>query len=158
MSLVGNRSNEIQMSNTIHVIRSTTWITPSRLDLMESKQIGPDGKFTASRIDRFTTDPAMYRKIIKAAEERVINGSPIALLAVDTLRANMEKALNHDKRLYEALVPNFPIGCRRLTPGWATLQRGTHQDQCAHGDRAHRADCPRRPGTGNQGGHGLASR
>ncbi|KAL4901245.1 hypothetical protein BDW74DRAFT_170383 [Aspergillus multicolor] len=136
VAVIGNGSSGIQIvpamqpdvKQLVHVIRSPTWITPSRLDLMNSEladiEIGPDGKFTANQTKRFATDPVLYRKFIKATEERVngnfpivINGSPIATAAVGVLRAGMEEALNHNQRLCNALIPDFPVGCRRLTPG-----------------------------------------
>lgn len=34
----------------------------------------------------------------------------------------MAQALNGDKRLCDAMIPDFPLGCRRLTPGVGYLE------------------------------------
>lgn len=34
----------------------------------------------------------------------------------------MVEALNYDKHLLEALLPDFPVGCRRVTPGVGYLK------------------------------------
>lgn len=34
----------------------------------------------------------------------------------------MRTALGYDKRLSKALIPSFPLGCRRMTPGVGYLE------------------------------------
>lgn len=43
--------------------------------------------------------------------------SPIAAAAFEKITTYMSSELGWDKRLIAALVPRFPVGCRRLTPG-----------------------------------------
>jgi cation diffusion facilitator CzcD-associated flavoprotein CzcO len=40
----------------------------------------------------------------------------------ESLRMYMEDALGNDERLCKALIPTFPVGCRRLTPGTGYLE------------------------------------
>jgi cation diffusion facilitator CzcD-associated flavoprotein CzcO len=47
----------------------------------------------------------------------MIKDGEVQARAFQGLRAYMAEELGHDERLCKALIPEFPVGCRRLTPG-----------------------------------------
>jgi cation diffusion facilitator CzcD-associated flavoprotein CzcO len=47
----------------------------------------------------------------------MMKGSEIAAQVFAGITAYMTSELGGDQRLIDALVPKFPVGCRRLTPG-----------------------------------------
>ncbi|KAL4798070.1 FAD/NAD(P)-binding domain-containing protein [Aspergillus venezuelensis] len=147
VALIGNGSSGVQIlpelqkesSQVIHFIRSPTWIVPSRLQLMAQGaggggilneiEMGENESFPPSQIKRFEEDQAFYRKFVKAVEE-VVNGNfpltlkdtEFAVLMQQKAREYMRHALQGDERLCEATIPDFPLGCRRLTPGVGYLE------------------------------------
>jgi len=52
-----------------------------------------------------------------ANKKQLINGSREAIGAKQMLTGYMAHTLNGDAHLIKALIPDFPVGCRRLTPG-----------------------------------------
>lgn len=48
---------------------------------------------------------------------QLVNGSPEALQTRQIITQYMTHALNGDQTLIKALIPDFPVGCRRMTPG-----------------------------------------
>lgn len=43
-------------------------------------------------------------------------------MAVNLLTSHMKDRLENDRRLIDFLVPDFPVGCRRITPGVGYLE------------------------------------
>ncbi|KAH6975459.1 hypothetical protein BKA56DRAFT_89961 [Ilyonectria sp. MPI-CAGE-AT-0026] len=145
IALIGNGSSGVQIlpeiqknaKHLVHFVREPTWIVPSRLQLiaqsrgsiLEGVEINEDEGFSKAQIERFMSDPVFYRKFIKAIEE-VVNGNfPLTLKDTDfaafmqeRVKEYMTDALQGDKRLCDAMVPDFPLGCRRLTPGVGYLE------------------------------------
>lgn len=52
----------------------------------------------------------------------MLKDSELAATVEESLRAYMTDALGGDKRLCESIIPTFPVGCRRLTPGAGYLK------------------------------------
>lgn len=52
----------------------------------------------------------------------MIKDGDLAIRTRELLRAYMTNALNGDPHLCKALIPKFPVGCRRLTPGSGYLE------------------------------------
>ncbi len=102
-------------------------------------------KFTEEQIEIFKNSPEAYMRFVKAIEEvvnskfkivsllntpscqiiytnvrslsQLINGSEEAALARKIISSYMTTALRDDERLTKILIPEFPVGCRRITPG-----------------------------------------
>ncbi|KAL2837073.1 FAD/NAD(P)-binding domain-containing protein [Aspergillus pseudodeflectus] len=134
----GELLSDPKSSQVVHFIREPTWIVPSRLQLLAQGggggilneiEMSDNESFPPSQIQRFEEDPAFYRKFVKAVEE-VVNGNfpltlkdtEFALLMQQKAREYMSEALQGDKRLCDATIPDFPLGCRRLTPGVGYLE------------------------------------
>ncbi|KAB8296997.1 hypothetical protein EYC80_002398 [Monilinia laxa] len=58
----------------------------------------------------------------------ILRGSPEALEARRIISLYMASALNHDKQLLQSLIPKFPVGCRRVTPGIGYLNALTQSN------------------------------
>ncbi|KAI8165834.1 FAD-binding monooxygenase moxY [Colletotrichum sp. SAR 10_70] len=109
----------------VHFVREPTWVVPGRLQLLAQGAAGgilgevgmrENADFTEAQIDRFKTDPIFYKKFVKAVEE-VVNGNfPIVTSVQEKATEYMKEALGGDERLCNAIIPKFPLGCRRLTP------------------------------------------
>ncbi|KAH7152645.1 hypothetical protein EDB81DRAFT_647222 [Dactylonectria macrodidyma] len=145
VALIGNGSSGVQIlpeiqknaKHLVHFVREPTWIVPSRLQtlaqtsgsILSQVEINENEGFSKAQIERFKSDPVFYRKFIKAIEE-VVNGNfPLTLKDTDfaasmqnRVREYMTDALQGDRRLCDAMIPDFPLGCRRLTPGVGYLE------------------------------------
>ncbi|KAJ4252917.1 hypothetical protein NW762_010823 [Fusarium torreyae] len=146
VALIGNGSSGVQIlpelqkacKQVVHFVRDPTWIVPSRLQLLaqgsgggiiQEIELNDDESFPAAQLDRFESDPVFYRKFIKSVEE-VVNGNfPLTLKDTefaasmqDRAKEYMTLALEGDKKLCDAIIPDFPLGCRRLTPGTGYLE------------------------------------
>ncbi|PLB40928.1 flavin-containing monooxygenase [Aspergillus candidus] len=146
VAVIGNGSSGIQIvpamqptvDHLVHFVRSPTWIAPPRVDtlrmsnaakILDQIELDANEKFTPRQIEKFRSDPAFYKRFVKSVEEEVNGNFPITLKDSDTaafatasLRMYMADALGDDERLCKALIPEFPVGCRRLTPGTGYLE------------------------------------
>ncbi|KAL3463950.1 FAD/NAD(P)-binding domain-containing protein [Aspergillus heterothallicus] len=141
VAVIGNGSTGIQIvpaiqpavAELVHFVRSPTWVVPPRLQALAYSKAGEvitqvemdeDGNFSAEQIKRFKADPAFYKRFVKAMEEEVNGNFPITMKDSEHAKAVKEGAtafmraeLEGDERLCRALIPDFPVGCRRITPG-----------------------------------------
>ncbi|KAK1512517.1 monooxygenase [Colletotrichum costaricense] len=148
VAIIGNGSSGVQIvpavqrgkdaKEMIHFIRGPTWIMPPRVQTlllgkakqtMEQIELDDDENFTPAQIDKFKSDPALYKSFVKAIEEQVNNNFFLVLKDSETHRQAtegvtqyMQSALNDDQRLIDILIPKFPISCRRMTPGVGYLE------------------------------------
>lgn len=84
---------------------------------------------------KFKEDPQHYekfRKIIEAdansAHGLTIQGTPLQNGARQAFTDEMRRRLAKKPEIMEALEPDFPVGCRRLTPGPGYLEALTEDD------------------------------
>jgi len=61
-------------------------------------------------------------KEINSKFKMLINDSPEALMARQIITGYMGAMLQQNERLTKAMIPNFPVGCRRITPGLGYLK------------------------------------
>ncbi|OAA68498.1 flavin-binding monooxygenase [Niveomyces insectorum RCEF 264] len=146
VAVIGNGASGIQIvpaiqpdvKKLVHIVRTPTWIVPPRIQVMSMggagevlKTVELDGQenFAAEQIERFKTDPAFYRTFVKTIEKEVNNTFPIVLkdgpmqaFAIQHVRQYMSAMLGGDERLCKALIPDYPLGCRRMTPAPGYLQ------------------------------------
>ncbi|KAG5655129.1 hypothetical protein KAF25_001902 [Fusarium avenaceum] len=122
----------------VHFIQEPTWIVPPRIEILAQSQAGEmmrqielneRNEFTPNQIEQFKSDPDFYLKFIKTIEEQVNGNFPVILKNTDhagavteLVKDYMTTALGNDKRLCDALIPKFEIGCRRLTPAVGYLE------------------------------------
>ncbi|KAI5861733.1 FAD/NAD(P)-binding domain-containing protein [Durotheca rogersii] len=148
VALIGNGSSGIQLLPAIqpktkklyHFIRTPTWVIPPRITSMTMlggpaksvlSEIELDEKenFSQRQIEKFKLDPEFYHKFVKTIERDingtfplVLNGSPAQVFAASKVVQYMTALLGGDEKLCEALIPKFPLGCRRITPAPGYLE------------------------------------
>ncbi|KAF4629540.1 hypothetical protein G7Y89_g8604 [Cudoniella acicularis] len=124
VAVIGNGSSGVQVvpalqphvTELTHFIRSPLWVTPSQQQMIAMKpgnileDVEMDGdKFTPRQIERFTSDPDYYlRQTAKWAKQM--------------LTQYMTASLGGEEKLTKTLIPDFAVGCRRLTPAVGYLQ------------------------------------
>ncbi|KAI1412587.1 FAD/NAD(P)-binding domain-containing protein [Hypoxylon sp. FL1857] len=142
VALIGNGSSGIQLLPAIqpdvkklyHFVRTPTWIIPPRIvsmmvmggpakDILSQIELDEKENFTQRQIERFKADPAFYRKFVKTIEQDsngafalILNGGAAQAFAMSKVTQYMTAALGGDEKLCKALIPKFPLGCRRITP------------------------------------------
>ncbi|OCK73333.1 FAD/NAD-P-binding domain-containing protein [Lepidopterella palustris CBS 459.81] len=136
VAVIGTGASGIQL--TAHIqkvashlytwIRTPTWITPG----YASKYAGPNGgnfEYTEEQKKRFAEDPEYYRKYRKAIERELTDwnaihkNTPSSNLAREYAIKTMTEKLKGRPDLLDALTPrNFPVGCKRPTPGNGYLE------------------------------------
>ncbi|TPX16724.1 uncharacterized protein E0L32_003665 [Thyridium curvatum] len=140
VAVIGNGSSGIQIvpalqpdvQKLVHIIRSPTWVIPPRIptfamtgaaELLSQIKIDEDENFTSEQIEKFKSDPEFYRTFVKGIEKQVNSSFPIVLkdspmqaFATQHVKQYMTKMLGGDEKLCKALIPNYPLGCRRMTP------------------------------------------
>ncbi|KAI5475877.1 hypothetical protein MNV49_000759 [Pseudohyphozyma bogoriensis] len=130
ISLIGVGSSAVQVlpalqptaEHMYHFFRSKTWITPS----FAATYAGPNGsnfEYTQEQKDAFRADPVAHRKYTRAIENElnkrflfVIKDSDAQREIFENFTKEMKAALNNRQDLIDVLVPDFAVGCRRLTP------------------------------------------
>ncbi|KAI0483227.1 hypothetical protein GGR56DRAFT_663768 [Xylariaceae sp. FL0804] len=146
--VIGNGSSGVQLLPAIqpavkkiyHYVRTPTWVIPPRIMSMKMmggpanevlNQIELDEKenFSQATIKKFKNDPAFYKKFVKTIEKDisgafpvVLNDSPVHAFAQSKVVEYMTACLGGDERLCKALIPDHPLGCRRMTPAPGYLQ------------------------------------
>ncbi|CAG8017036.1 unnamed protein product [Penicillium salamii] len=132
VAVIGNGSAGIQVVTTMHpdtsklvnYVRNPTWLTPN-----VNAEMTPDGSnfaYTPEERERFRNDPKAFFELRKELENHV-NGASYATLKEhafqDLMRGEAKrimeerfKDLNLDPAVAARMIPDFPAGCRRLTP------------------------------------------
>ncbi|KAG9228833.1 hypothetical protein BJ875DRAFT_219608 [Amylocarpus encephaloides] len=145
VAVIGNGSSGVQIMPTlqkdvkklIQFVRSPLWVVPpvqhtlltdKSHDILREVEMDGD-KFTAGQIERFVADPEYHLRFVKMVEEEIndrfsllIKDSQAASYAMQGLVQYMMAALGGNPRLMKALIPNFSVGCRRLTPAVGYLE------------------------------------
>ncbi|OAP58404.1 hypothetical protein AYL99_07494 [Fonsecaea erecta] len=110
-------------------ISTPTWMTPS----FASKYSGPGGlnfKYSEEQKKRFREEPDYYLKYCKMVETQLQEGflafhhnTPEAKALEKMARQEMMEKLKGRDDLIEKLIPkDFPVGCKRPTPGNGFLE------------------------------------
>ncbi|KAK4105331.1 FAD/NAD(P)-binding domain-containing protein [Parathielavia hyrcaniae] len=147
IAVIGNGSSGIQVlpelqpgaEKLYHVFRTPTWVLPPRIqmwkvmgqagEILSKIQMDAQENFSQETIDRLQSDPEFYREFVKKVEMEVNNAFPVVLanspvqaFARAKVTEYMTLMLGGDQELCKALIPDFPLGCRRMTPGHGYLQ------------------------------------
>ena len=138
IGVIGSGSSSIQIVPSLQrlpgtqistFVRSKTWISPPF-----GQQFFDNHGFKGSTIPedlrkRFADDPEYYHKFRLSVEEDgngihavTMKGTPLQLGAKDMFYQHMKKRLESKPEIFEALIPSFSPGCRRLTPGPGYLE------------------------------------
>lgn len=115
-------------------VRSKTWISPSfGQDLLDS--YGVKGPIPDELRKRLVDDPEYYEKFRLSIEEDgngihavTMLGTPLQQGAKGMFYEHMKQRLESKPEIFEALIPSFSPGCRRLTPGPGYLEALTQEN------------------------------
>jgi cation diffusion facilitator CzcD-associated flavoprotein CzcO len=136
--VIGSGSSSIQIVPSLQripgtqvntFVRSKTWISPSfGQELFES--YGLNGSAIPEELrQRLMKDPEYYEKFRLSIEEDgngihavTMKGTSLQTNAKDMFFKHMKKRLESKPEIFEALLPSFSPGCRRLTPGPGYLE------------------------------------
>ncbi|KIW17966.1 hypothetical protein PV08_05161 [Exophiala spinifera] len=139
IALIGAGSSGIQILPEIqpiakhvdHYMSGKTWISPIGFGSQELENRGVTGNFkhTQEELDLFKRDPQAY-KAFRSKIEIMVNAAALVTLFgtsaqkqfKEVNREAMRKKLEKKPEVMEALEPNWPPGCRRLTPGPGYLE------------------------------------
>lgn len=119
--------------------RSPVWITPQLGGMLDAKDSpAPDNAFvtdillrgqqpfnyTEEEQDKLAHDPQLLLILRRSMEVSICNsldafrfGSEKQIALMKYVRAEMEIGLGDNEELKKKLIPDFPVGCRRPTPG-----------------------------------------
>jgi cation diffusion facilitator CzcD-associated flavoprotein CzcO len=138
VAVIGNGSTGIQIvpamqpdvKELIHLIRSPTWVTPGAASRYPSLRGGnmPE-TFSEEHKTLFREDPDKYLAFRKAVEIEInakfrmlVTGAEEATRARLDASNSMIQLLRDSPHLIDKLIPDFPVGCRRITPGVGYLE------------------------------------
>ncbi|MCJ1260534.1 hypothetical protein MMC22_000395 [Lobaria immixta] len=130
VGLIGNGSSGVQILPAIksqvqklfHFVRQPTWIPPPIGEGDESR------RYTGEEIQSFASEPDRHLNLRRKIEHRLNGGFDIFITESamhDQIQENVKSAMkeklnNHE--LSNHLIPKFPFGCRRPTPGIGYLE------------------------------------
>ncbi|PSN71846.1 FAD/NAD(P)-binding domain-containing protein [Corynespora cassiicola Philippines] len=138
VGLIGNGSSAIQIlphlqrmtgTHVLNFARSKTWISPPfSQELFRS--YGFDGTAIPQETrNRFVSDPEYYHQFRLAVEEdttgihpSVIKGTTMQIETEKAFYDHMKKRLASHPEIFNTIIPSFPPGCRRVTPGIGYLE------------------------------------
>ncbi|KAK4048940.1 hypothetical protein OIV83_004496 [Microbotryomycetes sp. JL201] len=139
VAVIGCGSSAIQVVPTVqpyakqvdNYVRGKTWIaTPFASTELSKRQ--PDLRnytFTEEEKQAFAADPEAYHKWrhsleaeLNSVHEVTQKGSALQKMAVEAFKNIMLEKLAAKPEIAKAIIPNFAVACRRLTPGPGYLE------------------------------------
>ncbi|KAI0644768.1 FAD/NAD-P-binding domain-containing protein [Trametes meyenii] len=143
VAVIGVGSSALQMvpalqprvKKVVQFVRGKTWLAAPFSGDTVAKLIGRDPaktgeyRFTPEEIERFKNEPGFFENF-RFTIENELNSSfswtwkntPLQLQTQEECRKLMEQKLAAKPWLAEKLIPDFPVSCRRLTPGPGYLE------------------------------------
>ncbi|KAF4999687.1 hypothetical protein FDECE_11441 [Fusarium decemcellulare] len=135
VALIGAGSSGIQVlphiqpkaKHVFHFMRGKTWISPVSYAAEVSGGVNRD--FTPQDRKNFTDNPQKYMEY-RHLVEGVMNKSQLSTFRGSDVQKQfwvesdsfMRRMLEKRPEIYKSLIPSFPPGCRRLTPGPGYLE------------------------------------
>ncbi|RSL94534.1 hypothetical protein CDV31_014277 [Fusarium ambrosium] len=135
IALIGAGSSGIQVlphirpkaKHVFHYMRGKTWISPVGYAAEVGGGVNRD--YTAAERMDFANNPQTYMEYRHLVEGVMNKGQLSTFLGTDIQKqfwkesdAFMRRKLEEKPEIYKSLIPNFPPGCRRLTPGPGYLE------------------------------------
>ena len=123
---------KVEGAKLLSFIRSPTWISPAP-GLMAPKPNDPkldqNLAYVQEEIDRFKKDPKYFMEMRQDMHATFVQNFPRSfknqkpqLEAVGIFTDVMKERLQHNEELVKLMIPSFPVGCRRLSPGPGFLE------------------------------------
>ncbi|KAL4862560.1 hypothetical protein BDV12DRAFT_42067 [Aspergillus spectabilis] len=137
VALVGGGSSGIQIlpqiqpkaSEVLHFMRGKTWIPPVSFGAQSLRLQGNNAQTPADLLEKFKNDPQSYiefrRKIesdLHSASEVIYKDTEMARTFQKMCEEHMRSKLAKKPEILDALLPDYPVACRRLTPGPGYLE------------------------------------
>ncbi|KAI8686810.1 hypothetical protein NCS56_00342300 [Fusarium sp. Ph1] len=135
VAVIGAGSSALQIvptiqpivSKLINFIRSPTWVTLEYGHAFASE--GRETKFSEAQRQTFRSDRKAlleYRKVLLDGSTKAFDlyykGSEMQKKAFEANRELMRQRLKGHEEICERLIPNFEVGCRRVSPGHGYLE------------------------------------
>ncbi|KAK9450521.1 uncharacterized protein V1518DRAFT_414073 [Limtongia smithiae] len=133
IAVIGSGSSAIQIVPSLqpkvksldNYVRGKTWISSPFAPQEVEKHTSTEANFTFSdeELKHFKNDPEFFLKYRKMIEQELQSVHHITFRgqssqeAADAFKAGMRAKLATKPEIFEKLLPSFPPGCRRLTPG-----------------------------------------
>ncbi|KAF5636924.1 steroid monooxygenase [Fusarium sp. NRRL 25303] len=136
VTLIGNGSSGIQIlpailgqADKIYVmLRSKTWVTPALANRFAGEN-GANKIYTDDEKDNWSKDPEGYYAYRKEIENELnarfrlyLKDSRAQQMGKEATKKQMTARLSTKPELVNDLIPDFPVGCRRPTPGRGFLE------------------------------------
>ena len=145
IAVIGSGSSAIQIVPSLQkvvkrlqsFVRGKTWIaTPFAADSLAGRNpTGANHAFTEEERKRFREDPEYYRHFRRDLETELngvhggtIMDSEMQQHAVELFKENMRQKLTKKPEIFNSILPDFPVACRRLTPGPGYLEALTEKN------------------------------
>lgn len=135
VAVIGNGSSAIQIvpkvqqhaKTVVNYIRSPTWVSANFCP--EHARDGKNFDYTEEEKRTFRENPEILHKMRKEIEHSFnkfffvfLNDTEDQNHIHEEFKQRMEERLNYDPILIEKLVPDWKVGCRRITPGEGYLE------------------------------------
>lgn len=139
VAVIGNGSTGIQIvpaiqpdvKELVHLIRSPTWVTPgaaSRYPSLKGSEM--PNVFSEEQKEIFRTDDERYAEFRKQIEREInskfrmlVNGATMAeKVRKDAYNSMVDLLGERAADLGPDIIPDFAVGCRRITPGVGYLE------------------------------------
>ncbi|SCN82413.1 related to monooxigenase [Fusarium fujikuroi] len=135
VAVIGAGSSALQIvptiqpvvSKLVNFIRSPTWVTAEYGQAFA--RAGRDTRFTETEINSFKSDNEAFleyrRKLLDAstkAFDLYFKDTDMQRQAFEANRAAMRKRLKGHEEICNKLIPDFEVGCRRVSPGHGYLE------------------------------------
>ncbi|KAK4553516.1 hypothetical protein LTR86_009312 [Recurvomyces mirabilis] len=136
VTLIGNGSSGIQILPTILpnaskvyvMLRSRTWVTPALANRFAGEN-GANKIYTDKEKEEWSDDPDGYLAYRKEIENELnvrfrlyLKDSKSQKMGREMITKQMTSRLSEKPELADELIPRFPVGCRRPTPGSGFLE------------------------------------
>ncbi|EWY79376.1 hypothetical protein FOYG_17454 [Fusarium oxysporum NRRL 32931] len=136
VTLIGNGSSGIQIlpaildkADKIYVVlRSKTWVTPALANRFAGEN-GANKIYTDDEKETWSKDPEAYYAYRKEIENELnarfrlyLKDSKAQKIGREATKQQMTAKLSAKPELAHDLIPDFPVGCRRPTPGNGFLE------------------------------------
>ncbi|KIX08875.1 uncharacterized protein Z518_03532 [Rhinocladiella mackenziei CBS 650.93] len=113
----------IVAKNVVSFLRSPVWVTTG----FGAKYAGPNGTnfhYSEEQKTKFTKDPALYHRYCRDLEGELNKRFALQRPEIfkELVTKMMTERLGHHPQLTEYLIPDFALGCRRMTPGSGYLE------------------------------------
>ncbi|KAL4984189.1 hypothetical protein BDW68DRAFT_167552 [Aspergillus falconensis] len=137
IAVIGNGSSGLQVvpalqpkaSKIVNYIRNPTWVSTNLAGDITKDHRGTNFAYTEEEKKLYRENPEAfleYRKYVECSVNSVfkimLSGSEENKFLLNLVNQVMRERLSRNPRLIEKLIPNYEIGCRRLSPGDGYLE------------------------------------